>query len=255
MREFIKDHIVVKVYETRVEMGTHAAREVAGRISDLLKSGSGQVNIIFAAAPSQNEFLEALIKEPVNWENVNAFHMDEYIGLEPHAPQSFSNFLRQKIFDRVPLKNIYYLNGNASRMEGEIERYTALLNEFPADIACMGIGENTHIAFNDPHVADFNDSQMVKVVDLDAASRTQQVNDGCFPTISEVPTHALTLTIPALLNAQYIYCMVPSALKADAVYRTLQEPVSESYPSTILRKHKRTILYLDKASAALLGDE
>lgn len=252
---FIKDNIVIQVYKTRNDLGITAASHVARRITALLESGKEQVSIIFAAAPSQNEFLEALIKEEVDWSKVNAFHMDEYIGLDPDAPQGFANFLRQKIFDQVNCRNVYYLNGNASDSVQEIERYTALLNKYPADIVCMGIGENTHIAFNDPHVADFNDPQLVKVVDLDTASRMQQVNDGCFTKIDEVPTHALTLTIPALLNADYIYCIVPSALKAKAIYHTLHEPVSEAFPSTILRKHKQAILYLDQASAKLLSYE
>lgn len=253
--KFTKDNIVVQVYETRNDLGTVAAGDVARRISELLESGKKQVNIIFAAAPSQNEFLEALVKEEVDWASVNAFHMDEYIGLGEDAPQGFGNFLKRIIFDRVPFQKVYYLDGNAVDREKELERYTALLHRYPADIVCMGIGENTHIAFNDPHVADFKDTQLVKVVDLDMTSRTQQVNDGCFAKIEEVPTHALTLTIPALLSAQYIYCMVPSALKAKAIYHTLYEPVSEEFPSTILREHEQAILYLDRASAKLLRNE
>lgn len=252
---FTKDNIVIQVYKTRGDLGVTAARDVSHRITSLLESGKEQVNIIFAAAPSQNEFLEALIQEQVDWSKVNAFHMDEYIGLDSNAPQGFANFLRQKIFDQVDCRHVYYLDGNAADNAQEIERYTALLKQYPADIVCMGIGENTHIAFNDPHVAKFEDPQLVKVVDLDIASRMQQVNDGCFATIDEVPTHALTLTIPALLNAKYIYCIVPSALKAQAIYHTIHEPISEAYPSTILRKHKQAKLYLDQASAKLLNND
>ncbi|GAB3018972.1 glucosamine-6-phosphate deaminase [Niabella terrae] len=252
---FTKDNLVIRVFETRKDLGSAAAIQVAQKIGELLTAGKAQVNIIFAAAPSQNEFLEALVNESVDWSKVNAFHMDEYIGLDPEAPQGFGNFLRQKIFDRVDFRKVYYLDGNATDFTKEIERYTGLLDKYRADIVCMGIGENTHIAFNDPHVADFDDPQLVKVVDLDLVSRMQQVNDGCFTSIDEVPTHALTLTIPALLNADFIFCIVPSALKAAAVRHTLHEPVSEAFPSTILRKHPQTVLYLDQASAKLLKNE
>src|SRR5699024_6101849 len=130
-----------------------------------------------------------------------------------------------------------------------IEQYSNLLQKYPVDIVCMGIGENTHIAFNDPHVADFQDSSLLKVVDLDERSRKQQVHDGCFPTIDEVPVSALTLTIPALLNAKYVFCIVPGKNKADAVYHTLKDSVSETHPSSILRQHANATLYLDEESA------
>ncbi|MGH2649549.1 MAG: glucosamine-6-phosphate deaminase, partial [Ginsengibacter sp.] len=228
--------------------------EVANKIKTLLKKKEF-VNIIFAAAPSQDEFLEALSADKsVYWKAVNAFHMDEYIGLSRNAPQGFGNFLKERMFGKLPFCSVNYINGNAANLDAECKRYAQLLNKYPADIVCMGIGENTHIAFNEPHEADFKDLYLVKVVSLDDVCRQQQVNDGCFANLSEVPTRALTLTIPALLKAESIYCMVPGSNKADAVFHTLKEKVSEQYPSSILRCHPNAVLYLDNKSAAKITD-
>src|SRR5690606_38953127 len=144
------------------------------------------------------------------------------------------------------------IQGDAENIDEECERYSKLLMEHPADIVCMGIGENTHIAFNDPHVADFNDPKLVKIVDLDEKSRQQQVNDGCFPSFEDVPTHAITLTIPALTNAKYLYCMVPGKNKSRAIFQTLNEEINATYPSTILRQHPNSILFIDEDSASEL---
>ncbi|WP_017260069.1 glucosamine-6-phosphate deaminase [Pedobacter arcticus] len=251
LKEFRKDNLTVKVFNTRLEMGQTAATEVATVIAKLLKE-KDTINVVFAAAPSQNEFLSALLDKDINWSRINAFHMDEYIGLHADATQGFANFLRERIFNKVDFKSVNCLNGNSEDAEREAERYAKLLEQYPTDIALMGIGENTHIAFNDPHVADFNDSKLVKIVELDTACRQQQVNDGCFQEISEVPTHALTLTVPALVSAKYIFCMVPSEKKAQAISYTLNENVSANYPSTILRNHENAILYIDKDSSSLI---
>jgi glucosamine-6-phosphate deaminase len=248
MKELLIDQLKVKVYPDRTEMGTQAAKLMATRVNDLLGKQE-MVNIIFAAAASQNEFLEALSKENVNWARVNAFHMDEYIGLAEDAPQQFGKFLQERIFDKVPFREVFYLKGYAEDIDAECKRYSDLLQKFRVDITCMGIGENAHLAFNDPHVANFNDEALVKVVDLDEACKQQQVNEGCFPAVEDVPVYALTLTIPALMNANYIFCMVPGPSKANAVYHTLNDDIKELYPSTILRKHPNAILFLDKDSA------
>lgn len=246
------DNLTVRIYEDRLAMGRGAAQDVALALRNLL-SQRATVNMLFAAAPSQNEFLAALCGEPgLAWERVNAFHMDEYVGLPTEAPQGFGNFLKERIFGKLPFKSVHYLNGNAEDLPMECMRYSALLREFPLDIVCMGIGENAHIAFNDPHVADFADPHWVKVVDLDQECRQQQVNDGCFSQIAKVPTHALTLTVPALMQGRSLFCMVPGPNKARAAYNTLNQPISEQYPSTILRRHENAILYLDKDSASLL---
>lgn len=249
-REIIIDNLNVRIYENRTAMGEAAAHDVANRINSLLLNQQF-VNIIFAAAPSQNEFLYFLQRRyDVKWSRVNAFHMDEYIGLPNDSPQRFGNYLKEKFFDDVSLRAIHYLDGNALAIAAECNRYTNLLKENATDIVCMGIGVNTHIAFNDPHVADFNDLQLVKKVELDQVCRQQQVDDGCFEDLDKVPATAITLTIPALMRANYIYCMVPGITKSQAVYHTLNSEVSEKYPSTILRRHLKAILYLDLDSSS-----
>jgi glucosamine-6-phosphate deaminase len=254
MKDFVADQLNVRIYEDRASLGAEAAKMAADTIRLLLKQ-KPVVNMIFAAAASQNEFLEAFIKEDVEWQRVQAFHMDEYIGLPAGNPQLFGEFLRKKLFDKVPFKKVFYLNGQATDPDAECKRYASLLTEHSVDITCMGIGENTHLAFNDPHVAEFNDPKLVKVVDLDEACKQQQVNEGCFAGINDVPVYAFTLTIPALLKAGKIFCMVPGATKAQAVYHTLTDEVTEQYPSTILRKHAGTILFLEKESAAKINAE
>lgn len=239
------------IYSTRTEMGTAAAERVSRRIGQLLKEQE-TVNMIFAAAPSQHEFLAALLGETVDWSRVRGFHMDEYIGLPPYAEQAFGNFLRQRLFDKAPFLSVDYIDGNASDASAECSRYSRLLQRYPPDIVCMGIGENGHIAFNDPPVANFADPLLVKVVELDGSCRRQQVNDGCFSSLQEVPTHAITLTVPALMAGRSIYCMVPGTLKAEAVYNTLKQEIAEAYPATILRRHAKAELFLDEASALKL---
>ena len=248
MIELIKDKLTVRVFENRTLMGESVAVAVSEKINELLKT-QPFVNVIFGAAPSQNEFFESLIKKDVDWTRVNAFHMDEYINLAADAPQGFGNFLKERLFEKVPFNTANYLNGNLENPEQECLRYAALLAQYKTDIVCLGIGENTHLAFNDPHVADFNDPLLVKVVDMDEQCRMQQVNDGCFNTIEEVPTHALTLTIPALMSAPYAFCTVPSEKKADAIYHTLTEEISAKFPSTKLRVHPNAILFLDEKSS------
>lgn len=248
-----KDNLTYKVFETRAEMGEYAAAEAAKEIAAQI-GRKGTINMIFAAAPSQNEFLAALISHSeIDWSRINAFHMDEYIGLDPLAPQGFGNFLKNAIFGKVPFASVNYINCAASDPYSESDRYAALLKEHPCDIICMGIGENGHIAFNDPAVADFHDKKAVKPVTLDNICRQQQVNDGCFASIDQVPLQALTLTIPTLIAPDSVFCIVPAATKAKAVYNTINGDISESCPASILRTHKNAVLYLDKDSASLLG--
>ena len=237
-----QSNLDVRIFENRALMGKSAAVVVAEKLRELLLE-KAEINVVFAAAPSQNEFLAALIQQDVNWERVNAFHMDEYIGLDKDAPQGFGNFLKDRLFGKLPFKSINYLK--------DLE-YANLLSQFPVDVVCMGIGENGHIAFNDPPVANFNDPEIVKVVELDLVCRQQQVNDGCFTTLDEVPTHALTLTIPALMSAKFIYAMVPGKAKAEAVFNTLNKPVVEAFPSTILTTHSNVLLFLDLDSSKLI---
>lgn len=233
------------VFNDRQSLAQAAAMMVSEKIKYLL-SIKRYINIIFAAAPSQNEFLNALVLDKsMEWPSINAFHMDEYLGIPQDASQLFGNFLRSRLFDRVPFKSVNLINANPEDIDQECDRYTQLLNAFPPDIICMGIGENAHIAFNDPGVANFNDPVCVKMVELDTACRQQQVNDGCFNSLNEVPKNALTLTIPLLMRAPFIYCIVPGKTKAAAVRHTLNDSINERYPSTILRNHDNAILFVD----------
>jgi len=250
--EFLKDKMMVKIYGTRDEMGKAASIDIAEKINELL-SVKEEINMIFAAAPSQNDMLYHLCaRDDINWERINAFHMDEYIGLNPDAVQCFSNFLKKYIFDLKPFKSINLINAGAQDAEEEAKRYAKLLSEYPVDIVCMGIGENGHIAFNDPHVADFNDKETVKIVSLDEVCRNQQVNDGCFEKIDDVPKYALTLTIPTLVSAKYNFCVVPAKTKAEAVKNTVLGEISEKCPATVLRNKDNAILYCDKESSSLI---
>ena len=252
MKTFVKDKLKVNVYENRTLMGEAAAKDIKERIISLL-SQKPEINMIFAAAPSQNDVLKALVEDKdIEWNRVNAYHMDEYIGLDKNAPQGFGNFLKSHIFGLVPFKSVNYIDITTTNPEGEAERYGKLLLENPTDIVIMGIGENGHIAFNDPPVADFNDKKVVKPVKLDEICRQQQVNDGCFKSIDEVPTHAMTLTVPTLVSAPYLFCIVPAPTKANAVYETLNGTIDEHCPASILRKQDNAILYLDGDSSKLL---
>ena len=252
MKSFQKDLLQIKIYPSREEMGQSAANDVAEAICIVLKQ-KDNVNIVFGAAPSQNEFLESLCcQKNVDWQRVNAFHMDEYVGLSDDAPQRFSNFLKERIFGKLPFRSVNYTNGN-NDPEKECERYARLLRQHPLDIVCLGIGENGHIAFNDPHVADFDDPFLVKMVEMDETCRMQQVNDGCFAAVEEVPTHAITLTIPTLMSGTQLFCVVPAQSKAWAVYHTINDAVSETIPATCLRKHENAVLYIDADSSSLLS--
>jgi glucosamine-6-phosphate deaminase len=167
-------------------------------------------------------------------------------------PASFRKYLKERILDKVQPKEVHYLNGDAPNVEAEVLHYENLLKEHPIDIACIGIGENGHIAFNDPPVADFNDPKLVKVVELDEPCRKQQLGEGWFPTLDDVPTHALSLTISAIMGCKAISCVVPDERKAEAVYNTLNAEISTACPATILRTHADCILYLDEGSASKL---
>lgn len=250
LKTITKDKLTVHICENRREMGNLAGHDIAECLRKLLAE-KDEVNMIFAAAPSQNETLEALCAaEGIDWTRVNAFHMDEYIGLAEGAPQTFVTYLYDHIFGRLPFKNIFCIRGFAEDIDGECRRYTELLEEYSTDIVCLGIGENGHIAFNDPWIAQFNDEAMIKKVPLDEVCRMQQVHDGCFTALDEVPTHALSLTIPALTKAKAMFCSVPAKTKREAVTRTVNERISEDCPATIMRLHDCAVMYVDSDSGA-----
>ena len=252
IRTFQVDQLAVGIWPDRQGMGQAAGSEAARLLRQILRQQQ-QATVVFAAAPSQNEVLSTLAAESgIDWSRVTAMHMDEYVGLATDAPQSFGNYLRQAIFSRVNPGTVHYLGGAAADIGAEIERYSRLIVDNPIDVVLAGIGENGHLAFNDPGVADFADTSLVKQADLDLACRQQQVNDGCFGTLAEVPTQALTLTIPALMSARWIVCTVPGETKADAVSSTLTGDVRDDVPATILRAHPRAGLFLDTDAAARL---
>lgn len=240
--------IAVSMAESRAAMGRQAAAEIAEEIRVRLQV-QPEVRIVFAAAPSQAEMLESLRRvSGIDWTRVAVFHMDEYLGLAPDAPQRFGKWLRGAIFDHLPFAAVHVIEpgDDAARCAAE---YAAKLQETPIDIVCCGIGVNGHLAFNDPP-ADFDDLATVKIVDLDTRCRQQQVDDGCFAAIGDVPRQALTLTVPALLGARAIFCTVPGAQKAEVVQRAVLGPVDPMCPASALRRHARCTMYLDGDSAA-----
>jgi glucosamine-6-phosphate deaminase len=208
-----------------------------------------------AASQAAAETLRAALtaNSGIDWSRVTVFHMDEYVGLDETHPASFRAYQKAHFLSRVAPAVFHGIRGEAPDLQAEIERYTALFNEKPIDLVCMGIGENGHIAFNDPPVADFNDSATIKLVELDAECRQQQVNDGCFATLDSVPKHALSLSCPALMSARAVVCTVPNERKAAAVAATLTGPISTACPASILRTHTNARLYLDAPAACLLG--
>ena len=243
------ENLPVFVYETRAEMGAAAAQR-AGELIRAVIASRGEANVIFAAAPSQNEMLDALAAQDIDWGRVRAFQMDEYIGLDPAHPAGFGNYLRAHILDRLPFKEVCLLGSPGPGLaEQRCAQYAALLEEYPPDVILLGFGENGHLAFNDPPVADFNDPKRVKIVELEERCRRQQVNDGCFASISQVPTHAMTLTMSLIMSVPAAVVTVPGPLKADAVKAALTGPIETACPASILRTHGNARLFLDRDSA------
>lgn len=235
-----KDKLKVIICETRDEIGAAAADDIAACIEKLLKEKE-TVNMIFAAAPSQNEMLMNLAKKKLPWGRINAFHMDEYVGLDKNHPQSFGKYLYDHIFGLVDFASVKYISDYG-------EKYGEFLEKNHIDIICLGIGENGHIAFNDPGVADFNDPKLIKEVKLDDVCRMQQVHDGCFKTFDDVPESAFTITVPAMFAASHLFCVVPASTKAEAVFRTVNDGINENCPATIMRNHGSAVMYCDKDS-------
>mgnify|MGYP003644847822 CR=1 FL=1 len=237
----------VNVFSSRILAGTVAGKEIEDCIVKIQDS-QPEIRIIFAAAPSQDGMLAYLANSPlVKWGKIVAFHMDEYIGLPTASPQLFASYLNDNLFSKVPLKEVHLLNTSGD-VEKEMTRYEKILNQAPIDIVCLGIGENGHIAFNDPPVADFNDPKTIKAVELEDACRIQQVNDGCFPALVEVPTRAVTLTIPTLMRGKHLFCVVLGKNKSEAVKNTLSGSVSTSCPASILTTHPNCNFYFNKSA-------
>jgi glucosamine-6-phosphate deaminase len=252
---FSVDALDVLVFENRALAGRAAAHGVARAIVERQRA-AGRANIVFAAAPSQDEFLAGLVAhKETEWSQVIAFHMDEYLGVDADHPKSFRRYLQERLFRLVGLGANQLRLIPGEQVEQPLRTclyYEEMLQAEPTDIVCAGIGENGHLAFNDPPVADFLDPVLVKVVRLDAACRNQQLNDGRFERLADVPTHGYTLTIPALLRAPVVSVIVPGPRKANAVLTTLRGPINEGCPATVLRRHPGATLYLDRDAARLV---
>tara|TARA_R110002012_G_scaffold119048_1_gene268004 strand:- start:2244 stop:3005 length:762 start_codon:yes stop_codon:yes gene_type:complete len=250
-KSFQIENLSIEIYGQSKEMGAAAADYVTKKLNDAIVKKGG-ANLILATGASQFSFLEALQTKEIDWGKITVFHLDEYKGISESHPASFRKYLKERILNKVAPKKIYFLNGDAANLQLEIKNYEEALQAHPIDIACIGIGENGHIAFNDPAVADFQDPKLVKVVELDEACRNQQLGEGWFPSFDDVPKEAVTLTITAIMNCEAISCVVPAERKAQAVYNSLYGDISTSCPASILRTHPETVLFLDKASASLI---
>jgi glucosamine-6-phosphate deaminase len=252
-KTFYVDRLRVEIYADRPSVGRAAASQVATNLRRTIAE-QGAVRAIFAAAASQNEFLANLaLDNSIDWSKVTAFHLDEYLGLPASSPLTFQTYLKERLFNRVKPGQVHYLEGATSDPASECRRYGGLLEAGGLDLGILGIGENGHLAFNDPPLADFNDPQPVRVVAIDKTSQVQQVHDGCFEQVEMVPKRAFTVTIPVLMAARTLVCIVPGPTKAKAVFDTLNGPVTPLCPASILRRHPAATLLLDRASAALLG--
>jgi len=251
-RTLTVDSLIVREFPDRLTMASHAAAHVAEIIARKC-AAQNEVRVIFACAPSQTEFFAALVSHPIEWANVTVFHMDEYLGLSADHPQSFRAYLREHLLRHISVpRAVHLLAGDADPSE-ECARYAALLAARPVDLVCLGIGENGHLAFNDPPVADFDDPDCIKVVALDSACREQQVHDGCFSSVGAVPTHALSMTIPTLLRARHLSVVVPGERKAQAVHDALFGPVATHCPASILRTHPNSMIHIDAAAGRFIS--
>lgn len=253
-KNFEVDNLQVSVFDKTVDMGEAAADFVADKLNDAIEK-RGKANLILATGASQFPFLEALKNKAIDWKKITVFHLDEYKGISDSHPASFRKYLRERILEDVAPAQVFYLNGDAADTQQEVARYAQELEKHPIDVACIGIGENGHLAFNDPPVANFNDPKLVKVVELDEACRNQQLGEGWFPTFEDVPKEALTLTITAIMSCKAISCVVPDARKAEAVFNSLFGEISTKCPGSILRQHPETRLFLDEGSASKINQQ
>lgn len=248
-KSFMAGTLPVEIYDNRDEMGKAAAADAAAILNKIIAE-KGEASAVFAAAPSQNDFLKYLLEADVDWSKVTAFHMDEYINLSAEHTAGFAGFLRRAIFSKKPFKAVNYLNCEAPDAEAECERYSKLLTETTPDIIFLGVGENGHLAFNDPPVADFNDPKKVKIVELEQVCRQQQVNDGCFASIDEVPKTAMSLTMSMIMEIKNAVVVVPAPTKRAAIKALVEGPITTACPASILKTHAAAKLYCDSDSGA-----
>lgn len=252
VRSAIVDELEIEVHADEQVMGAAAARRAAAVIGAAI-AARGAARVVIATGNSQYAFTDALVQQSIDWSVVTVFHMDEYVGLDNDHPASFQRWIRERIADRVHPARVEYISG-ADDPGQEVARYEAALREAPLDLVCMGIGENGHLAFNEPDDADFDDPHWARVISLSAESQAQQVGEGHFPDLASVPQQAISLTIPALLSAGAVQVCVPEARKAAAVTAALTGPVDASCPASILRHTGHARLFLEPASSSGVAD-
>jgi len=253
--KFQVDALTVEVFPDKARLAAAASAHARSIILGAI-GRCGRARIIVGTGNSQSELIDALIREPeLDWRAVEAFHLDEYVGISPEHPASFRRWLKTRLTDKVHPATVHYLAGDATDLNAEIARYAGLLAAGPIDLCFVGFGENGHIAFNDPHVAEFADPQPIKRITLDEACRRQQVGEGHFRDLQDVPAEAVTLTCPELMRADHWICCVPDLRKATAVQRAIEGPISPACPASLARTHPSAYLYLDAPAASLLSLE
>jgi glucosamine-6-phosphate deaminase len=252
LKTFTTDSLPVRVYASQTDLAHDVARIAHAGLKEVLARQESAA-VILATGNSQIQFLEALIAlGGIDWSRITLFHMDEYLGISADHPASFRRYMKERVESRVQPRTFHYLAGDALLPLDECDRYAKLLQAQPIDLCCLGIGENGHLAFNDPPVANFQDPHPVKLVQLDHACRQQQANEGHFPSVAAVPQYAFTLTIPALCSARRMLCIAPEGRKAKAVRDALRGRISTDCPASWLRNQPHATLFLDTESAALL---
>jgi glucosamine-6-phosphate deaminase len=249
---FQVDALSVLVYRLATEMFRDAALQVQNYLQEKI-ARQGQATVVLATGNSQIEFLDTLINfGGVDWSKITFFHLDEYLGIDPNHPASFQRYLRERVEKRVKPAAFHYIQGDAIQPLDECDRYSQLLQAQAIDLCCLGVGENGHLAFNDPPVADFHDPRLVKLVKLDETNRQQQANQGHFPSLAAVPQYGFTLTIPAICAAENIVCLALEKRKAQIVKSLLQTPISPTVPASVLRTQSQATLFLDADAASWL---
>lgn len=251
----IADILTVDVFANKLVAAEAAARAAAAVLRECI-ARAGQARIMVGTGNSQIDMIAYLVHQPgIDWSRIDAFHLDEYVGLPASHPASFRHWIRQNFAAKAQLRSVTYIEGDAPDLAGMLQDYGQRLLAAPVDLAFVGIGENGHIAFNDPHVANFNDPAVVKRVALDDACRRQQVGEGHFSDLESVPAEAITVTCSGLFRAARWICCVPDRRKAQAVKDSLEGPITPRCPGTLARQHPSAALFLDRESAALLSSD